>query len=192
MSGPSHGTPVGDSDWNENDQSPRPRARRRAGTSRAAGPRRVAVAEDSAGRLCAVKTTCASVPRTRSARSVDEPGLVVPALDERELRAAGERLLDSAGSPRSRAASSAARARGRRPSSAPAASARARPPRRCAASSASCPVNTGTPSSRSSAARVSSVIAFSGEPSSIPSRRYRSTRSSRSSGRIGRPPRMSA
>jgi hypothetical protein len=30
------------------------------------------------------------------------------------------------------------------------------------------PVNTGMPSSRSSAARVSSVIAFSGEPSSIP------------------------
>ena len=33
------------------------------------------------------------------------------------------------------------------------------------------PVNTGMPSSRSSEARVSSVIAFSGEPSSIPRRR---------------------
>ena len=41
-------------------------------------------------------------------------------------------------------------------------------------------------------ARVSSVIALSGDDSSIPSRRYRSTRSARFSGAIGRPPRMSA
>ena len=56
------------------------------------------------------------------------------------------------------------------------------------------PVSTGIPSTASSAALVSSVIALSGEgpsPSSIPSARYRATRSSTSSGRIGRPPRMS-
>ena len=54
------------------------------------------------------------------------------------------------------------------------------------------PVKTGRSSSSSSEARVASVIAFNGLDSSIPSRRYRPTRSSRFAAAIGRPPRMSA
>ncbi len=77
-----------------------------------------------AGRLCAVKTTCASVPRTRSASTSRYGSCVVPALDEPELGAACERLARAArGSRRSRASSSAARGRGRRSVSAPPSSA---------------------------------------------------------------------
>ena len=102
---------------------------------------------------------------------LDEAGLVVPALDEAQLGAAGERLLDLVAVARDRErASSAARARARRSSSAPAASARSAA---SAIRGVQCfiPVKTGSPSSASSAARVSSVIAFSGLERSIPSRR---------------------
>ena len=105
-------------------------------------------------------------------QQLDEAGLVVPAVDEGELGAAVESALELAAVAGDRHRRVVRRehepddrlgAGGRPP----------RPrPRRCAASSASCPVKTGTsPSSASSAARVSSVIAFSGEPSSMPSLR---------------------
>ena len=140
--------------------------------SRAAAPRTDRLRRGSAPAGCArVKTTCALVPAHAIGPELDQARLVVPALDERELGAAGERRPPAAaGSRRSRAASSAGRARARRSGSAPAAS---------AASAASAirgrqcfiPVKTGRPSSASSAARVCSVISFSGFESSIPSRR---------------------
>ena len=123
-----------------------------------------------AGSECAVKTTCASVPRTRDGEELDEPARGVPALDEAQLGAAGERaleLLAVAGDREARVV--------RRENEADD-DVRAR---RSAASAASAmrgvqcfiPVKTGKPSSRSSAARVSSVIAFSGFVLLDPSRR---------------------
>ena len=41
-----------------------------------------------------MKTTCASVPANPVGEHVDEARLVVPALDEAELGAAGERVLE--------------------------------------------------------------------------------------------------
>ena len=102
---------------------------------------------------------------------LDEAGLVVPALDEVELRAAGERRLELR---------PVARDRHRRvvrredePDDLVGASGERRVDRvgDRAASSASSRSRPAVPSSRSSAARVSSVIALSGDESSIPSRR---------------------
>ena len=75
MSGPSHGSPVGDSLWNEklHVASPAASATRRdvsSSWSRYGSP----VSRIRAGNECAVKTTCASVPRTRSASSSTKPG----------------------------------------------------------------------------------------------------------------------
>ncbi len=117
-----------------------------------------------------MKTTCAAVPRTRSGEQVDEAGLVVPALDEGELGAAGEGLLELLAVAGDRETRVVGREHEPGDASAPGAS---------AASAASAirgvqcfiPVKTGRPSSASSAARVCSVIAFSGFESSIPSRR---------------------
>ena len=72
-----------------------------AARSRAAAPRSRR-ARIRAGRQCAVKTTCASVPRTPVGEQLDEPGLGSPALDERELRAAAERFLELPPVPRDR------------------------------------------------------------------------------------------
>ena len=117
-----------------------------------------------------MKTTCASVPRTRSASRSTKPGSSCQlSMNASSARPARARRRAARGSRRSRATRNAARARARR-----------RCPRRLrrARSAASAmrgvqcfmPVNTGTsPSSRSSAARVSSVTAFSGDSSSIPS-----------------------
>ena len=58
-----------------------------------------------AGSECAVKTTCASVPRTRSASSSTKPGSSCQLSTKRELGAARERRPRAGrGSPRSRAA----------------------------------------------------------------------------------------
>src|SRR6266508_3853024 len=74
MSGPSHGSPVGDSLWNENDQSLTSAA---SATSREVSsscslygsPR----SRIRAGSECAVNTTCASVPRILSASRSTKP-----------------------------------------------------------------------------------------------------------------------
>ena len=47
-----------------------------------------------AGSECAVKTTCASVPRIFVGEQLDEAGLVVPAVDEAQLGASVERALE--------------------------------------------------------------------------------------------------
>ena len=95
MSGPSHGSPVGDSLWNEKLQ---------VGEARRLGdePRRLE-------QLVAVRVAGLEDPRRQRVRGeddvrvgaadavgeqLDEAGLVVPALDEAELRAAGERTLE--------------------------------------------------------------------------------------------------
>ena len=98
MSGPSHGSPVGDSLWNENHQSRRRRQpRRRAARSRAAGPCTGRPASRiRAGSECAVKTTCASVPRIRSASSSTKPGSSCQLSTKREL-ARGRRAPTRAG-----------------------------------------------------------------------------------------------
>ena len=149
------------------------RARRRAATSRAAGPCTGSpVVEDPRGQRVRGEDDVCVGSADAVGEQLDEAGLVVPAVDEGAARR-GRRAPARAGrgSRRSRAPSSAARARARR--SCPRR-------RRRAASAASAmrgvqcfmPVKTGTsPSSASSAARVSSVIAFSGEPSSMPRRR---------------------
>ena len=171
MSGPSHGSPVCDSLWNENDQSAtRARSATSADVSRSWSRYGSPDSRMRAGSECAVKTTCASVPRTRSARSSTKPGSSRQlSMNTSSARPAERRRPAAPGSRRSTGTSSAERARGRPRSP-------RRSPARAAAASAmrgaQCfmPVNTGmSPSSRSSAARVASVIAFSGEPSSIPS-----------------------
>ena len=95
MSGPSHGSPVGDSLWNENDQSSTPAA---SATSRDVSSSWSRYGSPSsrmrAGSECAVKTTCARCPRMRSARKAIEPGVVVPALDERGAGAPGDGLVE--------------------------------------------------------------------------------------------------
>ena len=164
-----------------------PRSARRSGrrtTSRRSAPLRdearrlvelalvrVAVVEDPRGEAVRREDDV----RRRAAELVGEdatkPGVVVPALDDAQLaRARPAPARADAGSPRSRAPSSAARGRARR-----SVARRRRVPaprrRRCAESQCFIPVKTGRPSSASSAARVSSVIAFSGEPSSTPRRR---------------------
>src|SRR5205823_6213346 len=76
MSGPSHGSPVSDSLWKENDHSPGSRPARSA-TSREVSRSWPLYGSPSArirsGSECAVKTTWLSVPRTRSARSSTKP-----------------------------------------------------------------------------------------------------------------------
>ena len=116
------------------------------------------VVEDPRGQAVRREDDVRRPCRARGRRGRRERLVVVPALDEAELGAAGERSLEPlAVALRSTGASSAARARGRR-------SARRRPraparrPRRSAAASASSRRRTGMPSSRSSAARCASVI----------------------------------
>ena len=71
------------------------RPRRRGATSRAAGPCTGRPSRGCApGSECAVKTTCASRAAHAVGEQLDEARLVVPALDERELGAARERLLE--------------------------------------------------------------------------------------------------
>ena len=95
MSGPSHGSPVADSDWNENDQSATPRA---VGdetlVSSSCSWYGSPSARMRAGRECAVNTTCARRAAHPVSEQLDEARLVVPALDERELCTAGDRLLE--------------------------------------------------------------------------------------------------
>ena len=52
------------------------------------------MASTRSGSECAVKTTCASVPRILSGEQLDEAGLVVPAVDEAQIGAVAERLLE--------------------------------------------------------------------------------------------------
>ncbi len=95
MSGWSHGSPVGDSDWYENDQSARPAA---CATS---GGRLqelvligIALVEDAGGEAVRreddVRLRAADAPGQES----DEPRVVVPALDEGDLRTARDGLLE--------------------------------------------------------------------------------------------------
>ena len=70
MSGPSHGSPVGDSLWKRTTSREHRRARRRAATSRAARPRTDRPRRGCApGSECAVKTTCAVACRERDRRA---------------------------------------------------------------------------------------------------------------------------
>ena len=148
MSGPSHGSPVGDSLWYENDQSVDAGARRRRaravssscssyGSPSLEDARRQAVRGEDDVRVGAADAV---------GEELDEARLVVPALDEprarRGPRAPSSSCCAVAGDREPRVVRrehEADDACPRRPR------ARARPPRRSAASSASCPVKTGQP-----------------------------------------------
>ena len=102
---------------------------------------------------------------------LDEAGLVVPAVDEAQLGAVVERLLELVAIALDRERGVVRREHeaddrvARLPASAASAASAMR------GGQCFMPVKTGSPSSASSAARVCSVIAFSGDESSIPSRR---------------------
>ena len=105
MSGPSHGSPVGDSLWNENDQSSSPArsATRRDGLEQLVLVR-VALVEDARGEAVRGEDDVRVGAADAVGEELDEARLVVPALDEAELGAAGERRPRAAGgSRRSRA-----------------------------------------------------------------------------------------
>ena len=106
MSGPSHGSPVGDSLWNENDQSSTPAALRdEARRLEQLVLVRVALGEDPRGQGVRgeddVRVGAADACRRAARRS---PGSSCQLSTKRELRAAGERRARAGrGSPRSRA-----------------------------------------------------------------------------------------
>ena len=189
--GPSHGSPVADSDWYENDQSSSRRPRRRAATSRAAAPRR-GRRSPSAGRLCAVKTTCVCAADAVGEQRRRSPDRRASSRRTRARRGRRARPRAARGSRRSRAASSAGRARGRRRSRRPVSRARSAA---SAMRGVQCfmPVKTGTPSSslergpRLLGDRVERIRALDPEAAvALDEVRLQS------SGLIGRPPRMSA
>ena len=171
MSGPSHGSPVGDSLWNENDQSSTPA---RVGDELRGLEQLVAVwvalVEDARRQRVRGEDDV----RARSANAVgeerDEPGVVVPALDEGELGAVVERVFELVAVAGDR---EPAVVRGEHePDDAVA------PPSTAALDGLGDlrrPVlharEDRQPELLLSAARVASVIAFSGFESSIPSRR---------------------
>ena len=103
MSGPSHGSPVGLSLWNANDQSEMPAC---SATSRDVSSSWSRYGSPSArirsGRLWAVKTTCASVPPHALGQERDVRLVVVPALDEDQLGSAVEPLLEPVAVPADR------------------------------------------------------------------------------------------
>ena len=105
MSGPSHGSPVGDSLWKEKLQAPRPR---RLGDE----PRRleqlvavrIARLEDSRRQRVRREDDVRVGAADAIGEQLHEAGLVVPALDEAQLSAAARAHARAApGSPQSRA-----------------------------------------------------------------------------------------
>ena len=95
MSGPSHGSPVGDSLWKEKLHSDRPAA---SATSRDVSSSWSRYGSPASRIRAGQRVRGEDDVRVGAANAVgeqlDEAGLVVPALDEAELRAAGERALE--------------------------------------------------------------------------------------------------
>ena len=94
MSGPSHGSPVGDSLWKENDQSVDPgrlgHEARRLEQLVAVG---IALVEDPGRQRVGGEDDVLVFLRHKPLREQrDEAGLVAPALDEAQVRAAGDRV----------------------------------------------------------------------------------------------------
>ena len=95
MSGPSHGTPVGDSDWNENDHLS-PSAARSATAEDVSSSCSSYVAGAFDGEAVRGEDDVRIGPAHPVGEEVDEPRLGPPALDERELRSVAERCFDLA------------------------------------------------------------------------------------------------
>ena len=189
MSGPSQGTPVGDSDWNENDHSST--AARSATSREVSSSSAFVVAASLDGEAVRREDDVRVGPAHAVGEQVDEAGVVAPALDEGELGAPAERVLElpAVAADRERRVVRREHEPDDRPRAGPSARSTASPMCGC---QCFIPVHTGIASSRSSARprllgdRVQRRALLDPEPP------VALDELGEPLGLIGRPPRMSA